>query len=96
MKNPSRSGEIPSLSTHPYASRVEITPDMVTAHLVSGARISVPLPYFDRLMQATPAQLNRWELVAGGAGISWPDINEDLSIQGMIQPQRLSQPPRLI
>ena len=53
--------------------------------LVDGRTISVPLAWYPRLLHATPEQRARWEKSAGGYGIHWPDIDEDLSTEGLLR-----------
>jgi hypothetical protein len=52
--------------------------------LEDGRRISVPLRWYPRLAQATPQQRAHWELAGAGYGIHWPDIDEDLSVEGLL------------
>jgi hypothetical protein len=51
----------------------------ITAHLVDGRVISVPLAWSWRLSDATPAQRANWQLIGDGHGVHWPDIDEDIS-----------------
>jgi len=53
--------------------------------LADGRTISVPLAWYPRLLHATPEQRARWEKSAGGYGIHWPDIDEDLSTEGLLR-----------
>ena len=64
--------------------RVEVTDETITAHLADGRVISVPLAWSWRLSEATPAQRARWELIGDGYGVHWPDIDEDISAEGML------------
>ena len=64
--------------------QVEITDDLITAYLVDGRIISVPLAWSWRLSEATPAQRANYELIGDGQGVHWPDIDEDLSAEGML------------
>ena len=64
---------------------VSIDTDRLTVELMDGRAISVPLVWFPRLADATPEQRNRWELAGGGYGIHWPEIDEDLSTEGMLR-----------
>ena len=68
----------------PRARTVEVTDDRITAHLTDGRSISVPLAWSWRLSEATPEQRHRWVLIADGTGIRWPDIDEDISVRGML------------
>lgn len=68
----------------PRARSVEVTDELITAHLVDGRTISVPLWWSWRLSDATTTQRNNFEFIGDGLGIHWPDIDEDISIQGML------------
>ncbi len=52
--------------------------------LKDGRTISVPLAWYPRLADATPAQRRKWDLAGGGYGIRWHDIGEDLSVAGLL------------
>ena len=62
---------------------VSVTDDFITFHIVDGRVISVPLAWSWRLSDATPAQRNTYEIIGDGHGVHWPDIDEDLSVEGM-------------
>jgi hypothetical protein len=62
---------------------VTVTDDLITFHLVDGRVISVPLVWSWRLSDATPDQRNNYEIIGDGQGVHWPDIDEDLSVEGM-------------
>lgn len=64
--------------------RVEVTDETITAHLADGRVISVPLAWSWRLSDATPAQRANWELIGDGHGVHWPDVDEDISAEGML------------
>jgi hypothetical protein len=66
------------------ATDVKIDSEMLTIYLEDGRIISVPIAYFPRLLQATPEQRNSWRLIGRGQGISWKDIDEDLSVEGLL------------
>jgi hypothetical protein len=53
--------------------------------LMDGRTISVPLAWFPRLASASAQQLTRWEISGGGFGIHWPDLDEDLSSEGLLR-----------
>lgn len=65
-------------------SRVDVTDETITAHLVDGRVISVPLAWSWRLSDATPGQRANWQLIGEGHGVHWPDIDEDISAEGML------------
>ena len=62
---------------------VTVADDLITFHLVDGRVISVPLVWSWRLSEATPAQRNNYEIIGDGQGVHWPDVDEDLSVEGM-------------
>jgi len=63
---------------------IQITEDTITAQLVDGRTISVPLAWSWRLSEATPKQRAHYELIGDGQGVHWPDIDEDISAEGML------------
>lgn len=63
---------------------VDVTDEAITAHLVDGRVISVPLQWSWRLAEATPVQRANWVLIGDGYGVHWPDVDEDLSADGML------------
>ncbi|WP_246335790.1 DUF2442 domain-containing protein [Azomonas macrocytogenes] len=52
---------------------------------MDGRLISTPLAWYPRLLNATPAQRSNWEVCGAGQGIHWPDLDEDLSTEGMLR-----------
>ena len=64
---------------------VEFTDDALSVRLMDGRSISVPLAWYPRLLKASPKQRNHWEIAGGGYGIHWPDIDEDLSTEGLLR-----------
>jgi hypothetical protein len=68
----------------PRIKHIEVTEDTITAHLVDGRVISVPLAWSWRLSDATAEQRNTWELIGDGQGVHCPDIDEDISARGML------------
>jgi hypothetical protein len=77
-----------TVETIPLASSVKIDDAELTVLLVDGRRVSVPLVWFPRLVRATQEQRDRWELLGDGEGIHWPEIDEDLSIEGLLVGRR--------
>ena len=63
---------------------VRCTDDELIVQLVDGRTISAPLVWYPRLLNATPKQRANWEIAGGGFGIHWPDIDEDLSTEGLL------------
>ena len=72
-------------ATEPRIESLDVTDDAIIATLGDGRRISVPLSWSWRLAAATPAQRRHFELIGGGLGVRWPDIDEDISIGGMLR-----------
>ena len=64
---------------------VEFTDDALSVSLRDGRVISVPLVWYPRLLGATDAQRRNWKIAGGGYGIHWPDIDEDLSSEGLLR-----------
>ena len=68
----------------PGATSVAVTDDTLTADLADGRTIAVPLAWYPRLLHATADERARWELHASGRHIHWPDLDEDLSVDGLL------------
>ena len=87
-----------AVSVESRISSVEVTDEAITARLVDGRVISVPLAWSWRLSEATPAQRRNWELIGDGHGVHWPDVDEDISAEGMLNgvppPDRAAGVPR--
>jgi len=64
---------------------VRVTEDALSVDLVDGRTISVPLAWYPRLLAATPEQRANWRVAGGGFGIHWPDVDEDLSTEGLLR-----------
>ncbi len=74
-----------ALGADERVAAVEITDDALTVSLMDGRVISVPLVWYPRLLSATGPQRQNWQLAGGGYGIHWPDIDEDLSTEGLLR-----------
>lgn len=68
----------------PLARQVEVSDAELVVTLADGRRIAVPLAWFPRLFDASMAQRRQWELLGDGEGIHWPELDEDLSVQGLL------------
>ena len=62
-----------------------VTADTLTVDLMDGRTISVPLVWYPRLLSGTPKQRSNWKVCAAGYGIHWPDLDEDLSTEGLLR-----------
>ena len=77
----------------PEALEFTVTDDTLTAELSDGRTISVPLLWYPRLAYATPEERDDWRIIGTGQGIHWPDLDEDLSVEGLLA-GRLSRESR--
>lgn len=71
-------------SPEPRIQLIRVTDDSITADFVDGRTISVPLVWSWRLSEATPEERANYKITGDGIGVRWPDIDEDLSAQGML------------
>ena len=78
----------------PDAENVIITVDTLSVDLSDGRTISVPLSWYPRLLHASPKERKNWRLIGKGQGIHWEDIDEDISVEGLLagKPSGESQP----
>ena len=68
----------------PEARDVRVSDTALTVDLVDGRTISVPLAWYPRLLHATMEERKHWRLIGRGEGIHWPDLDEDISVEGLI------------
>ena len=73
-----------TLALEARAARVWFDEHFLWILLQDGRQLSVPLSYFPRLLKASPAQRQRYELSGGGLGIHWDELDEDLSVPGLL------------
>lgn len=73
-----------TLDLSPSATKIWFDENAMWLSLRDGRQLSVPLAYFPRLLQASPAQRNKFELSGGGAGIHWDELDEDISVAGLL------------
>ncbi len=73
-----------AIELHPQVQTVKCTDANLIVELLDGRAISAPLVWFPRLSQATRQQLENWELLGDGEGIRWPELDEDLSVAGLL------------
>ncbi len=74
-----------SILTDERVADVEVTDDILSVSLMDGRTISVPLVWYPRLLNALPRQRQNWQVAGGGYGIHWPDVDEDLSTEGLLR-----------
>ena len=70
------------------AQHVEVTEDALVVELVDGRALTVPLAWYPRLAHGRPAERENWRLIGRGEGIHWPDLDEDISIEGLLAGRR--------
>lgn len=68
----------------PYAEDVLVTEDTLTVDMSDGRTISVPTAWYPRLLHATPEERTNWRMIGRGHGIHWEDIDEDISVEGLL------------
>ena len=83
-----------AVSTDSRVKEVSVTDELITFHLVDGRIVSVPLAWSWRLSDATPAQRANFEIIGDGYGVHWPDVDEDLSVEGMLHGVPARRPKR--
>ena len=66
------------------AEHVRVTRDSIIVGLIDGRTLKVPLSWYPRLRHGTVKERENWRLIGGGAGIHWPDLDEDISIDGLL------------
>lgn len=74
-----------ALAADERVSYVRFTEDALSVDLKDGRTITVPLVWYPRLLNGSPEQRNRWVVCGGGYGIHWPDLDEDLSTEGLLR-----------
>ena len=85
-----------NLETDPLAVAVEFSADAFRVTLEDGRELSVPLAWFPRLLHATPEQRLAWELIGRGEGLHWEELDEDISVAGLLagRGDQTRRPPR--
>ncbi len=74
-----------ALAADERVADVEVTEDALSVQLMDGRKISVPLVWYPRLLNATAEQRKNWRVSGGGYGIHWEDVDEDLSTEGLLR-----------
>jgi hypothetical protein len=76
------------------AIEVSVTDDTLTVDLADGRTLAVPLAWYPRLWHGAPGERRNWRLIGDGAGIHWPDLDEDISIEGLLLGKRSGESQR--
>lgn len=82
------------LEREPVAVSIEVTDDRLIVELDDGRAISVPLEWYPRLAHGTPGERNNYEIWGEGTAISWPDLDEDLSVESILAGRRSGESQR--
>ncbi len=86
--------QLPSDVTEARAQRVVVTDDALIVDLVDGRTISVPLSWYRLLAHGSSAERFRWRFIGDGEGIHWPDLDEDISVDGLLAGRRSGESQR--
>lgn len=68
----------------PNIQNVSVSAESLTVELEDGRALSAPLGWYPRLAHATPAERTNWKLIGSGTGIHWDDLDEDVSVEGLL------------
>ncbi len=74
-----------ALAADERVAGVEFSQDSLCVSLKDGRTIGVPLVWYPKLLKATEMQHKKWQVCGGGYGIHWPDLDEDLSTEGLLR-----------
>jgi hypothetical protein len=88
MQNDESEAGVPTISTNVADDRVagvRFGDERLIIDLADGRAIAVPVAWYPRLAKATPAERENWEVAGAGYGIHWPDVDEDLSTNGLLR-----------
>ncbi len=73
-----------TLVIKPLAKSINFDETNMWVELTDGRKLAVPLAYFPRLLHATPKQREKYEISGGGTGLHWDEIDEDISVEGLL------------
>jgi hypothetical protein len=76
------------LETEPVAVHVTVTEDKLTVDLADGRSLVVPLAWYPRLVQGSPAERQHWQLLGDGYAIEWPELDEHIGVEGLLAGRR--------
>ncbi len=80
----------------PIAQKVTFENDFLSVHLQDGRTISVPFAWYPRLLHGTPDERKRWRFIGKGEGIHWEDLDEDISVTGLLEGKKSMESPASI
>lgn len=73
-----------TLANEPLAADVHVSDSALHIVLEDGRELSVPIEWFPRLRDASPIERGNWRLIGRGEGIHWPELDEDISVEGLL------------
>ena len=79
------SSRVHAIEFNASAVDVKFDDNSLRIHLADGREISAPLSYFPRLLDATPEQRSKWQIIGDGYGINWEELDEDISVRGLLR-----------
>jgi hypothetical protein len=74
-----------------FAESVRFSEDAMTVHLDDGRTLSVPLAWYPRLLHGSKLEREKLEMIGDGEGIHWPDLDEDISVEGLLAGRRSAE-----
>ena len=80
----------------PRAKKLTFTQDAMMIHLADGRALTVPLAWYPRLLHATPPERKNYEIIGEGEYLHWPDLDEDLTVAGLLEGRRSAEQPASI
>ena len=83
-----------ALETEPIAAEVAVTEDDLTVRLSDGRRLAIPLAWYPRLLYASAAERQNWQLLGDGYAIEWPDIDEHIGVEGLLAGRHSGESPQ--
>jgi hypothetical protein len=76
------------------AVKVKVTHAVLQVELADGRVLTVPTVWYPRLAHGSHRERNRWQLIGGGVGIHWPELDEDISVEGLLAGRRSGETPQ--
>ena len=80
--------------TLPRAVKVTVTEDTLSVDMEDGRTISVPIGWYPRLAHGTPQERANVQISGAGFGFHWPDLDEDIGVEGLLLGKRSSESPK--
>ena len=77
--------------TRPLAADVDVSDDELIVHLTDGRSISAPITWYPRLANGTAQERANWMLTGSGHGVHWPDLDEDISVEALLEGRRSNE-----